>query len=353
MNKQKRHNLVINVLEQANRVVSTRELAEHLAVSEMTIRRDLHELAEGGLIQRQHGGATLPRKAAMSSGPRGQIGILLTFGKNKYADPFFNEVLQGADRKLEELGYRTAYVFSFTDIYTKEQARNLLSNYSTDGIILIGAHYSRSVEYLKENAPVLVSTNYSLGPDHDAVLLDGDTGIHALVNHLAQLGRKRLGFITGYSDTREAGFIKGVRANGLPDDAELRVRLVQSSFESWTPELGQKGAAILMNQSNPPDAIVCASDRIAIGAMQWLHQHDYRIPDDIAITGFDNISDSEFTIPALTTVHVYKEWIGALAVERAIRRIENPDEVPLQIVTPTSVIIRKSCGANNTHLKHE
>jgi LacI family transcriptional regulator len=99
-----------------------------------------------------------------------------------------------------------------------------------------------------------------------------------------------------------------------------------------------------MNQKNPPDAIVCASDRIAIGAMQWLHQNGFRIPDDIAVTGFDNISDSEFTIPPLTTVHAHKELIGALAAERAIRRIENPNEVPLQIVTPTSVIIRQSCG---------
>jgi DNA-binding LacI/PurR family transcriptional regulator len=347
MNKQQRHNLVLNVLEQdgANRVVSTRELAERLAVSEMTIRRDLHELAQGGLIQRLHGGATLPRRNVNSPGQRGEIGILLTYGKDKYADPFFNEVLQGADRKLQEMGYRIAYIYSFADVYTREQARDLLQSYSVDGIILMGAHFSRSVEYLKENAKIVVSTNFSLGPDHDAILLDGETGICTLVHHLAKLGRQRLSFITGYSDSREVGFIRGIRENGLPNDAELRVRLVQGSFESWKPEIGQRGAAILMQQKNPPDAIVCASDRIAIGAMQWLHQNGFRIPEDIAVTGFDNISGSEFTIPPLTTVHVHKELIGALAVERVIRRIENPHEVPLQITTPTTVIIRQSCGA--------
>lgn len=348
MNKQQRHDLVLDVLEKegGKRVVSTRELAEQLAVSEMTIRRDLYELAQAGLIVRQHGGATLPRRAITPPTPRGQIGILLTFGKDKYADPFFNEVLQGADRKMQERGYRIAYTFSFADVYTKEQAHDLLHSYPVDGIILIGAHFSRSVEYLKENAKILVSTNYSLGPDHDAILLDGVTGIYSLVTHLAKLGRRRLGFITGYPDSREEGFIKGVKANGLPEDMELRVRLVQSSFESWRPELGQRGAAILMQQQNPPDAILCASDRIAMGAMQWLHQNGYRVPEDIAITGFDNISGSEFMIPPLTTVHVHKEWIGALAVERAIRRIENPDEIPLQIWTPTSAVIRQSCGAD-------
>lgn len=347
MNKQQRHDFVLKVLKQdgGDRVVSTRELAERLGVSEMTIRRDLHELDREGLVQRQHGGATLPHPPAAFSGLRGQIGILLTSGKDKYQDPFFNEVLQGADRKLQESGYRAAYIYSFADVYTREQARDLLNTYPVDGILLIGAHYSRSVEYLKEHVKVLVGTNYSLGPEHDAVLLDGGTGIRTLVDHLAKLGRRRLGFITGYSDSREEGFIKGVKSNCLPDDMELRVRLVQGNFESWTPQIGQKGASILMDQREPPDAIVCASDRIAIGAMQWLHQAGIRVPDDVAVTGFDNISDSEFTFPPLTTVHVYKKLIGALAAERAIRRIENPDEVPLQIVTPTSVIIRQSCGA--------
>ncbi|MBI5959837.1 MAG: DeoR/GlpR family transcriptional regulator [Chloroflexi bacterium] len=347
MTKQRRHNSILEALEKdgRERVVSTRELAERLAVSEMTIRRDLHEMDLEGLVQRLHGGATLPHRSTVSAGQRGQIGILLTSSKDKYADPFFNAVLQGADRKLQESGYRTAYVFSFADVYTKEQARDLLQNYPVDGVILIGTHYSRSVEYLKENVRVLIGTNYSLGPEHDAILFDGATGIRTLVKHLAKLGRRRLGFITGYPDSREEGFLKGIKAHNLPDEPELRVRLVQGGFESWTPQIGQHGADMLMKQKNPPDAIVCASDRIAIGAMQWLDQNGFRVPEDIAVTGFDNISGSEFTIPPLTTVHVHKELIGTLAAERAIRCIENPDEVPLQIWTPTSVIIRKSCGA--------
>jgi DNA-binding LacI/PurR family transcriptional regulator len=347
MKKQQRLALVLAALEEdeSDRLVSTRELAERLGVSEMTVRRDLSELAQEGLIQRRHGGAVLPQHLKAPSGKLGQIGILVTFGKDKYADPFFNEVLQGADRKLQEAGYRAAYVFSFAEVHTRDQARGLLHHYPVDGIVLIGVHFSRSVDYLKEHAKVLVSTNYSLGPDRDAILLDGETGICTLVGHLAKLGRRRLGFITGYSDSREEGFIRGIKVNNLPFDPTLRVRLVQGSFESWKPELGYRGAAILMQQAQPPDAIVCASDRIAIGAVQWLHQNGFRVPDDVAVTGFDNIPGSEFTIPPLTTVHVHKDLIGALAAERAIRRIENPDEIPLQIITPTSVIIRQSCGA--------
>jgi len=94
--------------------------------------------------------------------------------------------------------------------------------------------------------------------------------------------------------------------------------------------------------ANPPDAILCASDLVAIGAIQWLHQHKLQVPEDVAVTGFDNIPESAFTAPSLTTVHVYKQLIGALAAERVVKRIENEDEIPLLIQTPTYLVIRRS-----------
>ncbi len=347
MNKQKRRELVLKELEAVgvDRIVSTRALAESLGVSEMTIRRDLFELSQEGLIHRMHGGATLPRHSALHATPRGQIGILLTSRRDKFMDPFFNEVLQGADRKLQEMGYRVAFVFTHADVHTRAQARNLLANYHADAILLIGTHYSECVEYLKAHVKILIATNGSLGPEYDSVNMNGRPGIRALVHHLAKLGRRRLAFITGFYDSRQRGFIEGIKETGLLESEELIVTRDQTGYEAWTPQMGQNGVAMLMKRKNPPDAIMCASDRMAIGAMQWLHQNGYRIPDDVAVTGFDNIHESEFTVPPLTTVHVYKELIGALAAERAIRRIENPDEIPLDIRTPTYPVIRQSCGA--------
>ena len=182
------------------------------------------------------------------------------------------------------------------------------------------------------------------GPDLDTITFDGYRGMSEMINHLVELGYCRLGFITGLYDLRQKAYIDRVKAHGLPDDNDLCV-VLPFGLDGWTPELGQLGAEKLMQLPDPPDAIVCASDRIAMGAIQWLHQHNLRVPDDIAVTGFDNLAESAFTVPPLTTVHVYKQLMGELAAQRAVKRIENEHEVPLFIQTPTHLVIRQSCGS--------
>jgi len=346
MNKEERRSHIIQLIEKSDgeHILGTRELAEQFGVSEMTVRRDLHELSQDGLLRRQHGGATPLRPHQEVT--RKEIGILLVSTTGKYTDPFFNAILEGADRKLQELGYRIAYINNRGKIRTAEQAHDLLQSHPVDGIILVGYVGAESVRYLKDNVRALIQTTDSFGPDLDRVTFDGYYGMRQMVDHLVKRGYRRLGFIigTGSHDQREAGYIDGIQANNLPLDPELRIKL-PFGLDGWTPELGQIGAERLMGLPEPPDAVVCASDRIAIGAIQWLHSHNYHVPEDIAVTGYDNIAESAFTAPSLTTVHIHKDLMGELAAERVVRRIENPDLIPLLIQTPTHLVIRQSCGS--------
>ena len=100
-----------------------------------------------------------------------------------------------------------------------------------------------------------------------------------------------------------------------------------------------------MAQDQRPDAILCASDRLAFGGMGWLQRNGFRVPKDIAVTGFDNIPDAEFGFSPLTTVDVHKGLMGELAAERLVQRIEKPDSRHLKIITPISLVARQSCGA--------
>ena len=117
MKKSERHNHILKLMQDTSTddVLSTKELAEQFDVSETTIRRDFQELAHAGLIQRQYGGAHSVKHVHVST-KLGQVGILLGSRIDKYSDPFYNLVLEGADKKLNALGYHVAYVKTYHDI---------------------------------------------------------------------------------------------------------------------------------------------------------------------------------------------------------------------------------------------
>ncbi len=343
MNKQERQRLIADLLAQSQETLETHALAQRFGVSDMTVRRDLRDLADAGRLRRQHGGATSIQRPSSADGPKA-IGIWLISRSGKYSDPFYNEVLEGADHRLAELGYRIAYVNTHAEVKSAADARDLLQSTAISGVLLIGPRLGdASIDYLKANARVLVAAISPVGPAFDAITFDGFNGMRDMVAHLAARGCQRLAFISGQNDARLQGFLAELKAQGLPNEPELRLTLPFSA-DGWTPELGQQGAAQLMALDTPPDALVCASDLIAIGALQWLQQHNIRVPEDVAVSGFGDIPESAFTVPALTTVHVHKRLIGALAAARVVRRIEDADEIPLHIQTPTHLVIRRSCG---------
>lgn len=344
MNKTLRHQTILKMVQEGDskQVLSTTELAAKFDVSEATIRRDLQELAETGRVQRQHGGA-LPRQQ-LAQQHKGEVGLLLGSRIDRFRDPFYNLVLEGVYGKLNEYGYHCAYIKSYFDIETVEQTEALLTDFPVAGIILIGAHNSsESIQYLLKHGPRIIAITHHGASSVDLIQFDGQSGIRSLIEHLLEHGHRRFGFITGEIDSRLEGYKQAHEIHNLPIEPEL-ILLQNGSQQDWTPQQGEKGAAQLMALDQPPDALICASDRLAIGALHWLQQHNYRVPDDIVVTGFDNIPDSEFTVPALTTVEVHKELMGEIAVERLIRHLDNPDEVPLHIIVPTQLIIRQSCG---------
>ena len=345
MRKPQRQDNILRQLRGAapQQLHATRELAEQYGVSESTIRRDLQQLADSGLLQRQYGGAQLRQPAKQIE--KGPVGILLVSRIDKYRDPFYNMVLEGVDRALERLGYQIAFVKTLHDVGTKARARQLLDAFTLKGLILLGTDNSESIQYLRQNMSPVVTMTDKHDIEDDLVLFDGERGMRLMVAHLAKLGYRRLAFITGYADIRYTGFCQGLADCNLRHYKSLH-QVLKPGPSGWTPDLGERGAQILMNQSPKPDAIVCSSDRLAIGAMAWLQRKGYRIPQDIAVTGFDNIPDADFTFPPLTTVHVHKVLLGELAAERLVRRLENPAEVYLKVITPTSLVVRQSCGSD-------
>src|SRR5438046_8514255 len=158
MNKEERQNRIIRLIEETDskQIVGTRELAEHLGVSEMTVRRDLQELSQEGLLLRQHGGAGRARPAVMPQ--QKEVGILLVSRSGKYSVPFFNAVLEAVDQRLHELGYRIAYINTHGEISTAEQVETLIESRAVRGLILVGPPLrTEPTEYLKAHIRALVT----------------------------------------------------------------------------------------------------------------------------------------------------------------------------------------------------
>lgn len=347
MNKSSRQRQILERVRSAspNVLLSTKDFAADFEVSEATIRRDLKALADAGLIQRQYGGAQLNQAPLRPT--VGQVGVILSSRIDKFRDPFYNMMLEGVDRVLERRGYQIAYVRILHDIDSAAKARRLLNSFTIDGLILLGTDLRDRISYLRERfAPVvpIVTTDDKYDIEDDAILFDGAKGMRQLVTHLASLGHRRLGFVSGNVDSRYEGFCQGLAAGNLAKDEGLH-QILEPGPSGWTPELGERGARLLMAQEQQPDAIVCASDRLAFGAMGWLQRNGFRVPEDIAVTGFDNIPDAEFGFSPLTTVDVHKGLMGELAAERLVQRIEKPDSRYLKIITPISLVVRQSCGA--------
>jgi len=349
MNKQERQSQILSHITEVrpDQLVSTRELADEFNVSEITMRRDLQELADEGLIHRQHGGVMLPKSPTHVTQ---SIGILLVYDYGKFSNPFFNELLEGADTELQQMGYHLGFVKTITEINTPQDIQNLVQQQPIKGLLIIGGLDVENLKVWESLVPNIVMTLALINENDDTILFDGCGGMRKMVAHLKELGHKRIGFVTQHNfhnmvDDRLTGYHTGIAEHGLDADPNLVIE-VQASFPRIPVKIGREGAEKLMALDNPPSAIMCLSDLIALGAMQWLQVNGYRIPQDVAVTGFDNIPDSSLAFPALTTVHVHKSYLGKLAVQQLHKRINNPDDPAIVITTPTSLVIRQSSGAS-------
>jgi LacI family transcriptional regulator, galactose operon repressor len=168
-----------------------------------------------------------------------------------------------------------------------------------------------------------------------------------LVEHLIQVhGKRRIIFLRGPIDQedsyrREVGYKSALAANGIPFDEDL---VLNGGFErdiayNVLDQMLGNGKQVAF------DAIFTGDDDAAIGTMQALHKHGYRIPEDIAVIGFDDLGFAPFLNPPLTTVRAPTESVGRIAAERLFELLENQLSNGA-VILPTEIIIRRSCGCH-------
>ena len=259
---------------------------------------------------------------------------------------FFSEVIRGVDQAAQAEGYHVL-VSSSHNAPAEISAALATMRGRVDGVAIMSPVIDAGtlVAELPPSLP-LVLLNCAGGQDNvDALDIDNRGGALAMVRHLVALGRRRIAFLRGPdgnadADARLRGYRDGMREAGIALDPEWEL---EGDFQQGA---GLAAVRKLLATSPRPDALFAANDAMAIAAMSALRDAGLRVPDDVAVTGFDDIPIARYMHPALTTVRVDIAGLGARAVRTLIDAVARKNEhARVRATLATELVVRASCGA--------
>ncbi len=258
---------------------------------------------------------------------------------------FYSEVLMGADQEARKHGYHVLFAAE-GDL----DIPNMALENRVDGLILAGCDISRkAIVTLKlRGVPLVLVDNHV--EKVESIVTDNVGGAYEATTHLIQLGHRRIAFICEWFEDlsfseRFEGYKKALADHGIPFDETLVAEGLPRQ-----PRTGYVAAQRLLEKARPT-AILAANDLVAVEAMRVLREHSLRIPEDVAVVGFDDGEVARHTVPPLSSVRVFRKEMGALAVRRLLDILENPQQPPTHIRMFTELVVRESCGAQETPTK--
>ncbi len=330
--------------------ISAKELAQKLNLSPATVSMALNykpgisdKTRELVLEAAKEHGYQPPRKQDVSSSGCIQFVIYKNHGTVVGDTPFFAQLTEGITVGCRAAGYelKISYFYEQEDHASQFQA---LTDADCQGIILLGTEMSRDffLPFSHLKLPLVILDTYFEEFECDSVLINNVQGAYLATNHLLESGLKKVGYLRsscsiGNFAERADGYYKALRRKKLPTEHPYVHRLAPS-MEGAYADMKQ----ILACKPDIADGYFADNDLIAAGAMRAFKEAGYRIPQDVSIIGFDDIPVCEFLEPQLTTMAVPKQYIGELAVERLLYRIQHPASVPIKTEVSTQLHIRNS-----------
>ncbi len=296
----------------------------------------------------------VPNGSARSLAVRrtGIVGLLFpelgTSGDSESDSPLFvDQVIRGAERAATSAG-NAVLIAATRSAAGRDLAWSLASK--VDGlVILAGSLSDTDLASIARSVPVVALATPSATPSArqklEVVDADNRDGAQQLTRHLVDVhGYRDIAFIAGParspdSDQRFIGYRQALQ------DADLCVPDAPDAHGDFTEEGGERAMhELVVGRDTPPRAVVVGNDQMAMGAMSVLRSRQLRVPGDVAVTGFDDISAARHLRPALTTVRQPMREMGEAAVRMVLERVAEPSAPSRSLVLPTQVVVRRSCG---------
>lgn len=256
------------------------------------------------------------------------------------SNPFFGNIIRSVELKAQKLGYSVLLGNTQDQQDREKEYVKLAETRLADGIIQLRPFQDEDSILQGATFPYvyLCTTESTPGP---CVRIDNVAAVERVMEHLFKLKHRRIGLITGPNENphtvdRMKGYRQALEKAGINFDPSL---IAEGEYTTWS---GADAAAQLCNVANRPTAIVSMNDEMAIGAIQALRSRGLSIPQDISVTGFDNIDYSRYCDPPLTTVGQPTDEMGAKAVDLLVRLINGENLSEEKYVFPFEFEQRQS-----------
>jgi len=268
--------------------------------------------------------------------------VILEPATRLFSDPFFGPLLLGISDGLAARDVQLVLMIAQTEV---EEARveRFLNAGHVDGAILVGPHGDDTLprRLARRGLPIVLNDRPLDSIAVSFVDSDNRNGGLAAVRHLIQQGRRSIATIYGTLDLSSArdrldGYRAALVEAGLALDPSLE------AAGDYSPKVAAEAMRALLARHPDIDALFAASDSMAAAALTVLNDAGRRVPEDVAIVGFDDSSVATTTRPTLTTIRQPIEAMGREMARLLLRRIDDPDDAPLQVVFPTELVVRES-----------
>jgi LacI family transcriptional regulator len=331
--------------------VTIRDVAAAAGVSYQTVSRVMNERPDVAEETRQRVLQVIEelgyQPSAIARGLASRRTYTLGLITADFSDPFFTQVIVGAEIEARKHGYFFMLCSTERNPDDEPEYLRLLTERQVDGILFARPSTEQDsrhiVSLLRRDVPLVTTAYHVPGEDLTVVDVDNVDGGLQATQCLIDGGRWHIGMITGPPDwksvkDRSLGYRLALERAGIP----YAESLIQHG--DWSHGSGYEAMARLLEHNTRFTALFIQNDRMATGAIQALRQAGHRIPDDVAIVGYDDIPAAAYCHPPLTTIRQPMQQVGEIATQRLIELIDNPDAERQEILLKTELVRRGSCS---------